>query len=390
MLLMNKRASYTKILAFCFIIFFALPSKANNLSITQAGANPQVLTEQNRLTNIQFSINKPSDVVVTIFDATDALVWRSDRLQLPTGVNVVAWNGRNIHGQLVPPEAYHYVIQASTTGNENALYDLTDITGGEKLTIENIRYDAKTKKLTFTAPRSGRYIMRVGIARAFAINTLINNKVVAEGEHEITWDGYDASHVLDASQHPQLQFGGEGFQLSRNTIIVASSKNEESEIYKSRHWYAQEKISEHRKSNKIVRDDVSANFYRPVDQSRDVMLDVTLQKTTKKNKKGAYIISDETPLTVNLLPEDILVMESQRGEIVLFLDGQLIHDNEVSYYPYVFKWQPKIYDGIEHLLTVFVAGFAGNIGIATIRVQLDANHSSPSLNSSSISTKASL
>ncbi|MES2637013.1 MAG: FlgD immunoglobulin-like domain containing protein [Pseudomonadota bacterium] len=360
----------TGLFAATLSLLLALNAHADNVTITQVSVSPQVLTAQSSNANIHFNLSKASAVRVKIFDAANALVWRSEQIQLPLGEHSIVWQGKNTKGEVVAPEAYSYVIEANAGNNEIAIYDLTDITGGENLTLQNLQYDSKTKKLKFTAPKTGRFLLRAGIAKAFAINTLINNKVVIAGEHEIVWDGYDASHVFDASANPQLQFGGLGFQLNSNTIIVAASKDKATELYQSRSWPVQKDVSEYREMNKTNRDDLSPGYYRAVDKSRDVLLTVNLPDTIKVNKKGAHVIASETPLTVNLLPDDIMVMEAQRGEIVLFLDGQLIHDNEVSYYPYTFTFAPKVYDGAEHLLTVFVAGFAGNIGIATLKVQL--------------------
>ncbi len=372
---------YTKSLMVFCLCLFANNVLAEKLTITQVSASPKIISAAEASVNIRFNINMPGQVVVKVFDAMDALVWRSDALSLPAGVHAIDWAGRNNQGSIVPPEAYFFVIEAreeidkngnknNNTENEIIKYDLTDITGGENLQLEHIHYNSETKKLTFVAPKTGRYNFRAGIARSFAIDTLINNRVVVEGEHEITWDGYDTSHVFNSAKHPNLIFGGLGYQLSSNAIVVVPPDEQSSSYYRVPTLISQSGSSELRENKKVMRANTAPNYYRSVNQSRDVPLVVTLPKLIKRTKDDAYIIQQSTPIRIDLKPEDIMVMEAQRGEIVLFLDGQLIHDNEVSYYPYTFNWDPKIYDGNAHLLTVFVAGFAGNIGMSTIKVQL--------------------
>ncbi len=380
------RSNHLLVLGIMLSLLASSTSYAEGLTITHVRVSPQVLTiEKNEVATIQFKVSKDSVVKVKIFDAINTLVWTSGPLSLSAGEHSVGWPGRDNEGNPVVAEAYFYVIEASAThgerekesarkeNTETVIYDLTDVTGGENITLQNIRYDTKTKMLSFTAPKTGRYLLRAGIAQAFAIDSIINNKVVTLGDHEIPWDGYDASHVFDASNHPKLLFGATGFQLSSNVIVVKNSSKKISDFYKVHQWQEQPGATEIRESKKVIRDDLSANYYRPVNLSRDIILRVSLPESVVKNDRGAYVIRTDTPVTIDLLPEDIMVMEAQRGEMVLFLDGQLIHDNEVSYYPYNFKWSPKIYDGQDHILTVFLAGFAGNIGIATLKVYLDSS-----------------
>lgn len=340
---------------------------AQSLAVTQVSVSPQIVKTQNDDLQINFDINKPAEVVVKIYDAIDRLVWKSQPILLQKGSHAISWNGRDLDGKVVLPEAYFFTVEAKSENGEVAVYDLTDMTGGESLLLENLKYSSDTHKLTFTAPKTGRYMLRVGIARAFAINTLINNKVVEAGEHELIWDGYDASHVYESSKHPNLLFGSYGYALSQNYILV---RPQDQKLNSYAAGFEQNPTLERRTKERLPRENLSPHSYRPVDQSRDVLLKVSLPSKIKKNKNGAYIFDTSYPIKIDVVAEDVMVMEAQRGEVVLFLDNQLIHDNEVSYYPYTFNWGPKILDGKEHLLTFFVAGFAGNIGTATIKVQL--------------------
>jgi hypothetical protein len=350
-----------------FILLLSGNLLAESLTITQVSVSPQIVKSKNEDVQINFQISKPAEVVTKIYDAINRLIWQSQPVFLTKGSHAVSWNGKDLNQKDVLPEAYFFTVEAKGEDGEFVSFDLTDMTGGESLLLENLKYNSETHKLTFTAPKTGRYMLRVGIARAFAINTLINNKVVAAGEHELIWDGYDASHVYDSSEHPNLLFGSFGYALSQNHILV---RPQDQKLNSYAVAFEQKSTVTKRVKENLLRENLSPHSYRPVDQARDVKLNLSLPSDLKKNSNGAYIFDKSYPIKIDLMADDVMVMEAQRGEIVLFLDNQLIHDNEVSYYPYTFNWGPKILDGKEHLLTFFVAGFAGNIGTATIKVQL--------------------
>lgn len=349
-------------------------ASTETLQITQVSVTPKVLRLKQDAAAISFHVNKSASICTKIFDARDVLVWRECLSKLPTGNHQVQWPAVSESGQAVQPEAYFYVIEAVTDTGEKTVYDLTDVTGGESIRLDEARYDAQKKTVELVAPKPGRYFLRAGISQSFAVNTLINNEVLVEGLQKVVWDGFDASHAFSVAEHPKLVVGGFGYRLSDNAIIVQHNDSLDAANARKNRWAAVPANTEMRQKIKTTRADVDPNFNRSVDRNRDVVLKLVLPPAIQRTKSGLPIIQDETPIRVELAAEDAEVMEAQRGEMVFFWDSQLIYDNEVSYYPYTFNWNPPILDGRPHMLTAFVAGFGGNIALATIQVQLGKEH----------------
>lgn len=354
------------------IVTCAVASSAwsTDLQITNVSLDRRVITVPQESVSITFRINQKATVDLKIFDARNNLVWLQQMKQLPAGQHAVVWNGTDHNGAQVSPEAYFYTVEATTPSGERVSYDLTDVTGGESAKLDGIIYDPVTQRLKFTALHTGRYFLRAGVSQAFVVNTLINNKVIEEGAHEIAWDGYDISHVFNVGTHPKLLLGGFGYRLSDNLIAVKKAGSSDADLTQPVSWSEVPADMPRRQRIKNAREGVDPNYYRNVDQCKDVALRLVLPASLKKTPEGLAIISGPTPVRLELADGDAEVMESQRGEIVFFWDNQLIYDNEVSYYPYTFNWNPPVLDGQPHLLTGFVAGFAGNLALATVKVQL--------------------
>lgn len=342
---------------------------AAQLQLTQVAADRAVLQQGLDVVSISFRLNDSAKVTVKIFDARDALIWQQTMEALPTGQHAVSWSGTNQQGQQVSPEAYYYVVEATSVSGQTVVHDLSDVTGGEPVLLERLTYNPDTHQLTFLAPYTGRYLLRAGVSQAFAVNTLINSRVIEQGEHTITWDGYDASHVFSVARHPKLLLSGFGYRTSSNLILI-KAKTGESDLTTSIQWPPRNTAIEQRQRNRKPREGIDPGFYRSVDIYRDASLRLVLPSTLKRAADGIPILTGRTPIRIELSPEDALVMESQRGEIVFFWNNQLIYDNEVSYYPYTYQWSPPVLDGKRHLITALVAGFGGNIALGTLEVQL--------------------
>lgn len=355
----------------CAGIWLASPGSAQaagELQLTEVIADRAVLEQGRGAVSVSFRVSDRADVSVKIFDARDELVWSHTVASLPKGKHAVAWNGANSDGQAVPPEAYYYVVETHAS-DKSVAHDLTDATGGESALLEKLVYNPDTRQVSFLAPHTGRYTLRAGISQAFAVNTLINNRVIEQGEHAIEWDGYDASRVFTVAEHPKLLLSGFGHRTSSNLILV-KARNGDADLTRTVKWGARDSAAEQRPRNRHQRQGADPGFHRAVDMQRDATLKVVLPAAIKKGPDGVPILTGKTPIRIELAPDDALVMESQRGEIVFFWNNQLIYDNEVSYYPYTYQWSPPVLDGRRHLLTALVAGFGGNIALGTIEIQL--------------------
>jgi hypothetical protein len=64
----------------------------------------------NPVTNIAYSIDKSTEVQLTVFDITGRIVTTLVDQQQSAGTYTVQWNGRNRHGEAMPSGVYFYKL----------------------------------------------------------------------------------------------------------------------------------------------------------------------------------------------------------------------------------------------------------------------------------------
>lgn len=334
------------------------------LSITQVTRDKSTLSQHGETIAISFQLSEPAQVTVRIYNPFNELVRTLGKEQSrAAGQQIVSWDGLDDQGVAVPPDAYVYTLSARNS-NEAVLHDLTDITGGEIVSITDITYEPEKNEVTYVVEKPGRVYLRVGIENGFVLKTLLNNEVQTAGTHTLVWDGSDQSQVLSLRDHPKLRFYGSGYRFSENTIIVQWLATRD-------HTALENRTSRLPKRNAKPRPPgLDRHAYHPVERCRDVTLSLELPNTASTDADGIPIVESGAAWRVGVHPQDQLLMESERSEIVFFLDNQLLYENETSYFPYTWNWSPKVLMSGVHYMTAFVVGFNEHFGFTTRKFKL--------------------
>lgn len=70
--------------------------------------------------NISFSLSETANLIVKIYDATNAIVKTINRSNMPVGQNTISWDGKNENGEYVNDKAYHIGVKAiDNEGNQS-------------------------------------------------------------------------------------------------------------------------------------------------------------------------------------------------------------------------------------------------------------------------------
>ena len=338
-----------------------------SFQITGVSADRTVYQLGDQPIAIRFHINQPATVQLHLYDARD---YRIRTVASPdilsAGDHQLTWQGRSDQGDPVPPEAYVYTLTAHPAkGGEPVIYDVTDLSGGTSVVIDDITYDPATQTVRYSVPKPARVFLRAGKRTGQLVDTLINNAPKTAGTHSLTWDGRDASGAVSFVHHPDLRFYGRGFEVSRNTLIVQGEVTDS----QTARWLplSAEPIQ---RSAQSKRRGLDRHAYHAVTACTDVPVQVSLPADLPTNADGLPLVSGPVPIRVSLAPSDALQLAAERAEITYYLDGQLLYENEISYFPYTWRWDPKVLSGGVHTLTAFVAGFGEHFGVATIRFEL--------------------
>jgi len=350
----------------CLLLGSVSSWASDKLSLADVTASPQVFTPGvNDAVKVSFNLNKPATVVLNIYDARDYLI-RSiqSNTRLTKGEQSLSWNGKDQSSRIVPPEAYYYTLVATAENGESVTHDLTDKTGGDTVLSVTSKYDPAKKIIRYALPKTARVFIRVGIEGGNIYGTVVNGTIRRAGKQTQAWEGWDQSRVIALGKHPKLKVYVEGIQLSDNAIIVEDNKA----VLPTYLPYKPNDIIKRNASAKPISANYHVNHVR--EQCHDFPITLSLPDNLKKDKDGLPIINGKTPLTMGLSDEYIAMLESQRFEVVYYLNNQLLYENEISYTPYNWIWDPKTLAGGVHYMTAVVIGYSGHYGVASIKFRL--------------------
>lgn len=91
----------------------------------------------------------------------------------------------------------------------------------------------------------------------------------------------------------------------------------------------------------------------------------------ERTKDGLPILKDVAPVRVVIDPADAAWLEATKYEVTLFIDEITIFDDEEGINPYTFPFNTKGISNGEHLITVNVVGYQGQIGTLSRTVWID-------------------
>lgn len=313
---------------------------------------------------LRFELSAPAEVTLELYDGRDLLVRQiSGKGTLPRGEHSLAWDLRDQAGHPVPPEAYTYVLEAHSQDGNTVRYDLADQTGGETITARDVKWDAQSGHFSYVLDRPSRVNLRVGLENGGPLlHTLIDWVVRPAGLQQESWNGKDASSVLDLTKHPKLAISVQAFALPENSILVGPRQTQVRLIDPLPSG------SKHREKSSAQPRRMYSHAQQPLEARGDFKVQLTLPKTLGRSSSGLPIISAVTPVRLEVDPKDRERALTRRFEPVFFIDGQFAFENEVGFVPMTWNFDPAALNDGEHFLTVNLRGYEGNFGMATVKI----------------------
>ncbi|MBD8528250.1 FlgD immunoglobulin-like domain containing protein [Pseudomarimonas arenosa] len=337
---------------------------AHAVQITHVTVERQQFDPSNGdLWQLQFELSEPAAGHLRLYDGSDVQV-RVIAFEGQPGNNKLSWDGRDQSGRALPNEAYHYVIEAETASGDRAVYDLTDITGGQELTTQTARWDSETKQISFSLPRPARINVRAGLGQLGPLlRTVVDWVPRMAGEQVEAWDGKDNSGLLDLTRHPQLEIAVQAYSLPDNVIFVGTPPQR---VALSNQGAGAAK----REVNQPQVKKMHYHAQQPLAERGDIAIGIALPAGTPQDKDGTWVISGIVPFMLEVAPEDKQRVLDRRFEPVFFVDGSYVFENEVGFLPTTWIMDASRYPEGEHFVTANLRGYEGNFGIATVRVRI--------------------
>jgi hypothetical protein len=309
---------------------------------------------------IGFTLEEPAEVELRIYDGRDVLVHASGRSAFEAGESRLTWDGRDPEGEIVPAEAYSYVLVAQSASGES-VHDLTDLTGGEALVVSNAVWNPTTASLDFSLDHASRVSVRFGIQDGPYLRTVADWVPRAAGAQSIAWDGWDASRVLALGDHPRLQPSVRAYTLPANTVFVGEAPAVSA--------FANVDTTVRRAAGpKPAKTRMFFQADQPLESRGDVPVQLTLANAAPDDGQGAIPVQGIVPVRLDVPPEVKGLVLARRFEPAFFVDGTFVFETEVGFLPLTWQWDTSTLNPGEHYLTVNLRGYEGNFGAATVKV----------------------
>jgi hypothetical protein len=308
-------------------------------------------------TVVRFSVNLPSRIELNWYDARDLLVRKISSEGDVQGESTLTWDGRDEAGRVVPSEAYHYTVVSRTRAGEVQEFDLTDRTGGADVPLIDARFDSHRTGVQYVVRNWSRVNIRIGMREGGPLlHSLENWRVRAPGEHLAKWDGFDATGVMNIAKSEGLELWGMSFELPDNTVFVGDT-NALSTVIDPLPWGTIPRI---RKASQPKR------MYSHAQQAYAQRGDFAVTLVPHA------VVFRHAPIEIQI-PEAVAVrLAQQRFEIVYFIDGLFVGENEIGALPATWNVDVTKLTPGDHLLSVNVRGYEGSFGFGSHKLTVPA------------------
>lgn len=312
---------------------------------------------------VRFGLDAGASAEVLWWDGRDLLIRRTKAApESASGDWIAIWDARDTKGRPVPPEAYHYTIEASDSTAAPS-FDPTDSTGGEVLTPGDVVWDADTGHVRYRLAQPARVNIRAGfVNHGPLLATIVDWVPRVAGEQSEAWDGRDQSNVIDLARHPSLQISVDAYALPVNTVVLGGPAS----IIEFVSDVAPD--APRRQRERLVRKRMHHHSQQPLETRGDIAIRVELGDDYPLAADKTPIVSGVVPVRLAVEAKDRQRAIERRFEPVFFVDGTFAFENEVGFLPMTWLWNTIGVSPGVHYLNVNLRGYEGNFGMATMKV----------------------
>jgi hypothetical protein len=303
-------------------------------------------------------------VWVRVYDPDSGLVRTVvDGERQEAGARQARWDGRDWQGKLVPDEAYTFTVE---TGSGD-VYDPTVTSGGEVADLTDARFDRQAGTVSYSLPAASRVLIRLGVRNGPMYKTLVDWKPRVVGSVTEYWDGRDEDGLL-------MLWGRPGFSALITYVTLPDATvvayGNDAESYRS---YKLDRAKGRPQKPERAAAPGRAGRLRPeglVPAAWARAPRVTLGFPRLAQAGEVPAVSGEITVRVDVAPEDREALLKEQFEIIFYVDDVFFAEAERGYVPFNWRWELDQLPEGEHLLTVNVASFRGQVGVASRKVRV--------------------
>jgi hypothetical protein len=302
---------------------------------------------------VRFSLDRSAEASLEILDDGGGVVRRvrSDR-ELAAGAHEIAWDGRYDDGAPAR-DGLHLARLIARDALGRTEWEPSHETGGTEISLLDSRLDAEGRRIHFTMSEPGCVRLRVGLDDGPMLATLLDWKPVAKGPVAVGYPGLLPEPWGDFWAREDRAAWAVGYSLPVNAVVVEGGSAPE----------RSGRPTLHQRTDRVL----SPHALHARELCRDPAVSASLAGELPRDESGRPIVRDELTLIVDAASvAERAVFEHSRFEVVLFVDGQFLMEDEDSVLPFHFTLDVRDYPPGVHAFLVNVDAYGNHGGAAFV------------------------
>ena len=333
-----------------------------NVTVSAASFNPST----GEKVRIAYALTRPEKVTVRVWDPDGGRVRTlAEAAPRDAGQREEVWDGRDDAGRPVPDEAYTFTIETAS----GSVYDPTTFSGGAVGDLSEASFDREAGTVVYQLPAAARVLVRFGIQSGPMLKTLVDWKPRVAGSITEYWDGKDENKLILLRDLKGFTSLITYVTLPEATVITYGNGKESYRDYRlgrgkgrpqkpARPWAGP--AGRLRPENLV-----------PPAWGRAPQVTMTFPKVAGGGT-GVPAVRGTVDVRVDVDPADRDLLQRDQFEVIFFVDNVFFAEAERGYLPLNWRWELAQFPPGEHVLTVNIASFRGQVGLTSRKVRVEA------------------
>jgi hypothetical protein len=316
--------------------------------LSRLSVAPKRFDPSSRPLEITFHLAAAAEVRVVLVNERGETAVQLDLGEHPPGEVSATWDGRLTSGNPAASGVYHYLVQARGADGGVSVIGPDDAFVPDEVIPQRFELDRATGKVSYVLPKAARVRLRAGLATSLLAGTLLDWQPQSGGRHEVSWDGSDASGMMDLRPDPRLRMHLDAFRLPPNTVILETPGEPAGRGHAS----------------------ASASGYRHAmhdpDACRTLEFSVEWPSAKWDHERQIALLEGAETVRVRLDPETARHLAGDPFEVLFFVDTTFLFEAEQGSDPLDYTLDASRFPPGAHLLTVNVWSRDDHAGVVTV------------------------
>jgi hypothetical protein len=338
--------------------------KISDVRLGRSSFNPEL----GNVVTIEYTLSQPDEVTVRVYDPDSGLIRTlMEEFYQDAGRQELIWHGCDDAGKVVPDEAYTFTIETSS----GVVYDPTTSSGGVVGDITDAEF-RRDGIVTYRLPEAARVLSRLGVSNGPMLKTLVDWKPRVAGEITEYWDGRDSDKVLNLRDAANFSSLITYVTLPEATVIAYGNQQETYRDYKLGRGKARPKKQE-RARLPDAEGRLTPQHLMPPIWARAPHVEMIFPEHDNDDQQGTLAVPDvesSIDVRIDVDESDRESLLNDQFEVILYVDNVFFAEAERGYLPLNWQWELHQVPPGDHVLTVNVSSFSGQVGVASRKVRV--------------------